>query len=300
MSNKELQVKRNYKDSVFRMLFKKKSELLSLYNAIYGTEYDDPDQLEVTTLENAVYMSLKNDLSCILDFHLSLLEHQSAFNPNMPLRYLMYIADLYQKLTSELDVYSSRQITLPNPGFVVLYNGVKEQPEKRILCLSDAYSWKGKGDTALELKVLQLNINEGYNQDIVTRCPALSGYIQFVSRVRRNLKTMPVTEAVDYAVKDCIQDGILADFLRKNRSEVVKVSIYEYDEELHYKTLREEGREEGRKEERKESICRMFRRQKTPEEINEFTGEPLDYLYEVQKEYLSMVQEKERYAVKKE
>ena len=92
----------------------------------------------------------------------------------MPLRYLMYIADLYQKLTSELDVYSSRQIMLPNPGFVVLYNGVKEQPEKRILCLSDAYSWKGKGDTALELKVLQLNINEGYNQDIVTRCPALS------------------------------------------------------------------------------------------------------------------------------
>lgn len=109
---------------------------------------------------------------------------------------------------------------------------------------------------------------------------------------------MPVTEAVDYAVKGCIQDGILADFLKKNRSEV-KMSIYEYDEELHYKTLREEGREEGRKEERKESICRMFRRQKTPEEINEFTGESLDYLYEVHKEYLSMLQGKERYAVKR-
>ena len=176
MSNEEPQVKRIYKDSVFRMLFKEKSELLSLYNALYGTEYDDPEQLEITTLENAIYMNLKNDVSCILDFHLSLLEHQTTFNPNMPLRYLMYVADLYQKLTAELDIYSSKQITLPNPGFVVLYNGEKEQPERRVLRLSDAYSWKGQGGTELELTVLQLNINEGYNQDIVTRCPALGGY----------------------------------------------------------------------------------------------------------------------------
>ena len=303
MSNEEPQGKRIYKDSVFRMLFKEKPELLSLYNAIYGTEYDDPQQLEVTTLDNAVYMNLKNDISCILDFRLALLEHQSTFNPNMPLRYLMYVADLYQKLTLELDIYSSRQIMLPNPSFVVLYNGEREQPEKRVLCLSDSYSWKGERDTALELKVLQLNINEGYNQDIVTRCPALSEYTQFVSRVRKNQKTMPVPEAVDHAVKSCIRDGILTDFLRKNRAEVVKMSIYEYDEEKHFRTLREEGREEGleegRRQERKESIYRMLRRQKTPEEINEFTGEPLDYLYDLQKEYLMMVQEEGKYAVKK-
>ena len=307
MPNEEPQVKRIYKDSVFRMLFKEKSELLSLYNALYGTQYDDPEQLEITTLENAIYMNLKNDVSCILDYHLSLLEHQTTFNPNMPLRYLMYVADLYQKLTVELDIYSSKQITLPNPSFVVLYNGEKEQPKRRVLRLSDAYSRKGEGSTELELTVLQLNINEGYNQNIVTRCPALCGYVKFVTRVRENRKTMPVSEAVDHAVKSCIRDGILEDFLRKNRAEVVKMSIYEYDEEKHFKTLREEGREEGRIEGReegrvegreeglKEGIYRMFRKQRTPEEINEFTGEPLEYLYEVQKEYLSMVREETSY-----
>ena len=292
MSNGKPQAKRVYRDSVFRMLFKEKKELLSLYNAIYGTAYDDPEQLEVTTLENAVYMNLKNDVSCILDFHLSLLEHQSTFNPNMPLRYLMYVADLYQRLTAELDIYSSRQITLPNPNFVVLYNGEREQPEKRVLCLSDSYAWKDKGDLSLELKVLQLNINEGYNQDIVTRCPALSGYIHFVSLVRENRKTMPVSEAVDHAVRDCIRNGILEDFMRKNRAEVVKMSIYEYDEEKHFRTLREEGRQEV--------YFNMFHKNKTPEDISDLTGESVEYLYGLQKKYLATVHEQSHYDVKKE
>ena len=277
-----------------------KKELLSLFNAIYGTEYDDPEQLEVTTLENAVYMNLKNDVSCILDFHLSLLEHQSTINPNIPLRYLMYVADLYQKLTAELDIYSSRQIMLPNPNFVVLYNGEKEQPEQRILCLSDSYAWKDKGDLSLELKVLQLNINKGYNQDIVTRCPALSGYIQFVSLVRENRKTMSVSEAVDHAVKVCIQNGILEDFMKKNRAEVVKVSIYEYDEEKHFRTLREEGREEGMAAGMEKVYFNMFHKNKTPEDISDFTGESVEYLYDLQKKYLATVHEHSHYDVKKE
>ena len=294
MTEGNTKINRAYKDSVFRMIFREKKELLSLYNALYGVSHNDPDGLEVVTLENAVYMGLKNDISCILDFHLALLEHQSTYNPNMPLRSLMYVADLYQKLTAELDIYSARQIKLPNPGFIVLYNGEKEQPEKKVLCLSDAYSWKGE-NKALELKVLQLNINKGYNENIVSRCPALSGYIQFVSRVRELQKKYPIAEAADQAVKECIRDGILEDFFKKNRAEVWKMSIYEYDEEKHHRTLREEGREEGRKE----SICRMLGRQKTPEEISEFTGEPLEYLYEVQKEYLAMVREGGKYCSEK-
>ena len=294
MTEERTKINRKYKDSVFRMIFREKKELLSLFNAVYGTSFNDPGGLEVVTLENAVYMGLKNDISCILDFHLALLEHQSTYNPNMPLRSLMYVADLYQKLTTELDIYSSRQIMLPNPSFIVLYNGEKEQPEEKFLCLSGAYSWKSE-DRALELKVLQLNINKGYNEKIVSRCPALSGYIQFVSRVRELQKTYPIAKAADQAVQECIRDGILEEFFRKNRAEVWKMSIYEYDEEKHHRTLREEGREGGRKE----SICRMLDRQKTPEEIREFTGEPLEYLYEVQKEYLAMVKEEGRYTLGK-
>ena len=116
---KNISGKRIYKDSVFRMLFKEKDTLLLLYNAIFDTEYDDPKQIEITTLENAIYMGIKNDVSCILDFHLALMEHQSTVNPNMPLRSLMYVADLYEKQTAELDIYSGRQIKLPNPQFVV-------------------------------------------------------------------------------------------------------------------------------------------------------------------------------------
>lgn len=138
MKKETPQIKRIYKDSVFRMLFKEKGELLSLYNAIYGTEYMDPDELEIATLENAIYMGLKNDVSCIIDYHLILFEHQSTINPNMPLRSLMYVSDLYEKLTAELDIYSSRQIILPNPSFIVLYNGKRKQPERKIMLLSDA------------------------------------------------------------------------------------------------------------------------------------------------------------------
>lgn len=306
MTKEKLSVKRIYKDSVFRMLFREKRELLPLYNAIYGTDYEDPEQMEVTTLENAIYMGFKNDISCIVDFHLALLEHQSTVNPNMPLRYLMYVSDLYEKLTAELDIYSSRQIRLPNPGFVVLYNGQEEQPEQRILLLSDAYHWKGE-ETALELKVLQLNINPGYNEDIVSKCSTLLEYIQFVSRTRIYQKQMPLSEAVNRAVEECIREGILEDFLRKNRAEVVKMSIYEYDEEKHLKTLQEESREDGIKlgisqgieqgmeQGRDEILFSMFRKNKTPQDISEFTGQPLEYLYQVQEKYLTMVKEKGSY-----
>ena len=295
---KNLLGKRIYKDSVFRMLFKEKDTLLLLYNAIFDTEYDDPKQIEITTLENAIYMGIKNDVSCILDFHLALMEHQSTVNPNMPLRSLMYVADLYEKQTAELDIYSGRQIKLPNPQFVVFYNGLDKQPEKRIMFLSDSYYHKDK-EVSLELKVLQLNINPGYNEDIVSKCPTLFEYIQFVDCVRKHQKVLPVPEAVDEAVKECIHKGILEGFLRKNRAEVVKMSIYEYDEEKHLRTLQRESWEDGRKagisagvkQGTEQTYYRMFRNHKTPQEISEFTGESLEYLYQVQEKYLELVRE---------
>ena len=305
-TKKNLSGKRIYKDSVFRMLFKEKDALLSLYNAIFDTKYDDPMQIEITTLENAIYMGIKNDVSCILDFHLALMEHQSTVNPNMPLRSLMYVADLYEKQTAELDIYSGRQIMLPNPQFVVFYNGLDKQPEKKIMFLSDAYYHKDK-EVSLELKVLQLNINPGYNEDIVSKCPALFEYIQFVDCVRKHQRVLPVPEAVDEAVKECIHKGILEGFLRKNRAEVMKMSIYEYDEEKHLRILQreswEDGWEEGCeagisagvKQGTEQTYYRMFRNHKTPQEISKFTGESLGYLYQVQEKYLKLVREEGKY-----
>ena len=213
-------------------------------------------------------MNYKNDLSCIIDFHLALLEHQSSVNPNMPLRYLMYIADLYAKITAELDIYSGRRIELPEPSFVVLYNGVEKQPERKSIMLSESYG-VGEKEAALELRVLQLNINAGFNREMMEKCPALSGYAKLVSLIRENQKKMGMAEAVDEAVIQCIKEGVLEKFLRENRAEVIKMSIYEYDEEKHFRTLREEGAETTKKE----TALRMLKTGRLPiGEIAEYSG----------------------------
>ena len=171
--DEKIRANRKYKDSVFRMLFRSKAALLGLYNALNGTDYQDPEQLTVTTLENAIYMNMKNDISFLLDVRLMLYEHQSTWNPNMPLRNLFYIARLLEKHVLEESLYSSTQIRIPAPHFVVFYNGAEEAPEDVTLKLSDAFETgpvHGKEEEpSLELKVRVLNINQGYNRELMER-----------------------------------------------------------------------------------------------------------------------------------
>ena len=244
----ENKVNRNYKDTVFRMLFQDRKNLLSLYNAVNGTVYEDVDGLVITTLQDAVYMNYKNDVSFVFDFTLSIYEHQSTVNQNMPLRDLIYVSKVLQGQMKDQDIYSSRQIKLPTPKFVVFYNGTDEQPEKQTLRLSDAYE-KQLEEVELELTVTVYNINYGHNQKLLEACQTLKEYAQYVAAVREYAKEMPLAEAVESAVDSCIRQGILADFLRKNRAEAIEMSIFEYDEEKHLKSEREiwlaEGIEEG-------------------------------------------------------
>ena len=244
----ENKVNRNYKDTVFRMLFQDRENLLSLYNAVNGTAYEDVDGLMITTLQDAVYMNYKNDVSFVFDFTLSIYEHQSTVNQNMPLRDLIYVSKVLQGQMKDQDIYSSRQIKLPTPKFVVFYNGTDEQPEKQTLRLSDAYE-KQLEEVELELTVTVYNINYGHNQKLLEACQTLKEYAQYVAAVREYAKEMPLSEAVESAVDSCIRQGILADFLRKNRAEAIEMSIFEYDEEKHLKSEREiwlaEGIEEG-------------------------------------------------------
>lgn len=132
------EILRNHKDTVFRAIFADKVNLLSLYNAVNGTKYKDPEELEITTLDNTVYMTMKNDISCVLDFSLNLYEHQSTVNPNISLRDLFYVSKIIQGLTKDEDLYSSRQIQIPVPRFFMFYNGTKEMPEQWELSLSEA------------------------------------------------------------------------------------------------------------------------------------------------------------------
>ena len=245
---------RTYKDRVFRMIFKEKKEFLELYNAMNGTAYTDPEELVVTTLENTIYMGMKNDVSFLLHDKLSLYEHQSTDNPNMPLRNLLYVAEMYSRLTQGQDLYRSRPTPLPEPRFVEFYNGEKKLPERSERRLSDLYQ-NHTDPPALELKTLVLNINPGHNTELMEKCRTLHEYMLFVSKIRKYRKEMPLAKAMEQTVAECIKEDILADFLRKNRAEVIKVGIYEYDEELHIQQERADAKEEGIVEGKKEGIA---------------------------------------------
>lgn len=239
-----LTANRMYKSRIFAMLFSDRNELLKLYNAINGTSYDDPDLLQVNTLENAVYMSMQNDVSFIIDMRLNLYEHQSTYSPNLPVRYLLYVADVYSDYTKDMNLYGTKAVKLPTPRFVIFYNGQAEQPDRKELKLSELFSILD-ADPSLELKAVMLNINKGHNRKLMETCRTLQDYAEYTFRVREYAAEMPLDLAVEQAITECISEGILADFLRKNRAEAKKVSIYEYDEERHMRQTREEGMEEG-------------------------------------------------------
>lgn len=241
---KNTSVRRDYKARLFEMIFREKEELLGLYNAVNGTNYSNPDELEINTLENAIYLSMHNDVSFIIDSRLSLYEHQSTYSPNLPLRYLFYVSDLYSKMTKDSNLYGSRRITIPAPRFLIFYNGKEARPEREVLELSDAFEIQEE-ELWLNLRAVLLNINPGYNNDIVNACKTLSDYVTYTSRVRQYAEQMEIEDAVEQAITECIAEGILADFLTQYRSEVKKMSIYEYDEEQQRRWDKEEGEEIG-------------------------------------------------------
>ena len=235
---------RTYKARLFEMVFSEKQELLELYNAMNGTDYKNPELLQINTLENAIYMSMHNDLSFIIDSRLNLYEHQSTYSPNLPLRCLMYVSDLYSEIVDSENLYGKKRIEIPSPRFVVFYNGAEERPDKELLALSNLFSVKDE-EISLELKAIMLNINPGHNAGLLNACKVLRDYSEYTYRVRFYAKEMRLEDAVERAITECINDNILKDFLRKYRAEAKKVSIYEYDEERHMRQTREEGFEEG-------------------------------------------------------
>ena len=284
--NRTIKATKKYKDTIFRMLFENKENLLSLYNAMNHKNYTDADALQVVTLENSIYMGMKNDLAFILDMNLYLYEHQSTYNPNMPLRDLFYISNEYQKLVVQKSLYSSVLQKIPAPKFVVFYNGMKEIEDISEFRLSSAYECQ-TDDPDLELRVTVLNVNEGHNQELMEHCQTLKEYAQYVAKVRKytSLGELSLEEAVECAVEECIKEGILAEFLIQNRAEVISMSIFEYNKDEEEKKLRkaefeagreaglEEGRmagiEEGRIELLKQQIQRKLSKGKSIDEIAE-------------------------------
>lgn len=200
--------------------------------------------MEVNTLENAIYMAIRNDVSFVIDGRLSLYEHQSTYSANLTLRFLFYVSDLFSAMTKEENLYKKKGVKLPSPRFLIFYNGEEKMEERKILRLSELYSVEDKMP-ALELEAVMLNINQGYNQELLDASKTLQEYVEYTQRVRKYAGQMDLTEAVERAITECIREGILADFLKQNRSEAKKVSIYEYDVRMEREEAREEGIEQG-------------------------------------------------------
>ena len=160
-----LEINRNFKDTLFRKIFDNKKDLLSLYNALNDTEHTDEDLIEINTIEDAIYIGYKNDISFVIDSELNLYEHQSSVNKNMPIRGLIYLTELYK-------------------GYIER-NG---EPERRVMPLSDSYmtndSNKGQ-KPCLELEALLVNINYGCNKEIMNKCQKLMEYSQLIALIRK-------------------------------------------------------------------------------------------------------------------
>lgn len=254
---------RNHKDTLFRFIFAGNKECaLSLYNAINGSNYTNADDLDFTTLDDVIYLKMKNDVSFIIDRCLNLYEHQSSYNPNMPFRGFLYFADLYRQRIEDERIYSSTLIKVPTPRYIVFYNGDRNTEDVVKLHLSDAFLYPDESKE-FEWTATVLNINLGHNQHILDSCPALLQYSQFIQRIkdnRFNFKTLE--EAIDEAVDYCIKHEILHDILKKQKKAVKDMTLTEFDEKKYEKVIYEDGlnaglekgREEGRLEGRKEGL----------------------------------------------
>ena len=285
-----------YKDRLFNFLFgseENKAWTLSLYNAVNGSDYDDPSAIEITTIKEVMYLGMHNDVSFLIAEEMTLYEQQSSFNPNMPLRLLQYAGNLYEKYVKQnrLNKYGTALLPLPVPKLVVFYNGTTEQPDEKILKLSD--SFPEGSDPDIDVRVRMLNVNFGRNQGLLEACKPLGEYSWLVDEVRKNNITKDeegMSSAVDKAISAMPADFVIKPFLEAHRAEVKGMLLTEYNEaeqmELFKEDGRKEGRAEGRAEERISSIRALMNTMKwTAKQAMDALGiSPVD-----QSRYISML-----------
>jgi len=292
---RRMSVNREYKDSLFTTLFNDAERLVSLYNAVSGSNLPADTPVEIATLEDVLFNDRRNDVAFVLgDRIVILIEHQSSISANMPLRLLIYVARVYEKLIDNAAVYKSKLLKIPKPDFIVLYNGPDEFPDEKTLRLSDAYmempeTFAGFGGF-LELEVRVVNINEGRNEAIVKKSGGLYGYVYFVGKAREYEKAgFSLEVAIKRAINDCIREGILSDFFKAHASEVINMLTAEWDINVARKVWKqeawedglEEGLEKGREEEKLEMVIEMKNEGLTDDVIARVTKLPIDRIRDI-------------------
>ena len=251
---RKIHVNKKHKDRLFIKLFgspENKASMLSLYNALNDTEYSDVNALELYTIEDVIFLGMKNDVGYILDGYMSLWEHQSTKNPNMPLRGFLYHAKMYEKYIKDkdMDVFASVLLKIPTPQYYVFYNGDANASDIETLKLSTSFiNPVEKGE--FEWSATMLNINLGHNDALMEKCSTLKQYATLIDKIKSGIKHgLNGKDAIVNAVDWCIANNVLKDYLEKHKSEVIGMVLTEYDEKKHISNEKqiswEEGREEG-------------------------------------------------------
>ena len=282
-------VNNQYKDRLFKFIFgnpKNKKWTLSLYNAVNGSNYTDENDITLNTIEDVVYMHMKNDVSFLINDTMNLYEQQSSFNPNMPLRFFIYGGMLYGKFARKFGnrIYSSALLKAPTPRCICFYNGPDDKEDRIVLKLSDSFKEGSKPD--IEVTVLTININYGRNRELLDSCKPLNDYSWFVSKIIEKQKNNggDLESAIDEALAEMSDDSVIKQFLLDNQEEVKQMCITEFNDELYAAQRLEEGIEIGREQGLKQGLEqgeinakkvmaeKLFKKSWSVEEIAELLG----------------------------
>lgn len=262
---------KKYRDSVFRDYFNEPVRLLSLCNAVLGTEYRDAGKLRINTLEGIFFDNQKNDISCTLeDNFLVLIEHQTSVNNNMPFRCLSYVAELLNNLIINKDkLYHKALIKFPHPKFFVLYDGDVKEPLQREMRLSEAFDGDG---LTLELVVTALNINFGLPQPLLAKCRYLRDYSTLVGQVKEGIRAgLTRKEAISRAVKFCLDNGLMKGYLEEKSKEVFNMLALQWEQDKAIRASYEDGRDDGISEGIESVALNLLNMGLTVEKIQEAT-----------------------------
>lgn len=273
---------REWKSNSFSLLMKEKEYALETFNALNGTDYQNPDEVEIIEIDGGYSITVRNDAMFIVDWALNLYEQQSTINENMPLRFLIYVATFFKQYTNNKNIYRKRLIKLPTPQFICFYNGKEDYPEETILKLSDAFFGE-KAKLKLELECKVININEGYNEGLKEKCKGLKGYMTYVDRVNNNTITMDKELAIEKAIDSCIEDNILAEFFRRKKHMILTADALDYTYERRIELERRDAREEGKAEGIQFVIKRALLKGHSPEMVAEFNDVPIEEVLRIQK-----------------
>ena len=272
-------VNNHHKDRLFIKLFgspENKANMLSLYNALNDTEYSDVNALELYTIEDVIFLGMKNDVGYILDGYLSLWEHQSTKNPNMPLRGFLYHAKMYEKYIKDrnIDIFSSVLQRIPTPQYYVFYNGDSNAGDIETLKLSASFI-NPVEEGKFEWTATMLNINLGHNDDLMEKCSTLKQYATLVDKIKDGIKRgLDVEDSIIEAVNWCIANDVLKDYLVRHKSEVIGMVLTEYDEKKHIKNEKQISWEEGQEVTRLEVATEMLKKRFSLDDIIDISKLP--------------------------